>query len=107
MSNATKLLTTDEVLRLVERLSRVPSVARFDRPEEPQAATLAHSLADLEGSFRTTVEVLLPRLLDRSLGPEELNDVLLSIGEELRHVLYHIRDPRYFGYLFDDEDGTS
>lgn len=98
-----RLLTPEEVRRLVERLSRIPAVAKYDRPGEPQAATLAQSLSDLEESFRTTLGVLLPKLLDRSLEPADLNDVLLDIGEELRHVLYHIRDPRFFAYLFGDE----
>jgi len=46
--------------------------------------------------------LLLPKLLNEDLSPEELNEVLLDIGEELRHILYHIKDPRFFGYLTDD-----
>ena len=37
------------------------------------------------------------------MNSEQLNDVLLDIGEELRHVLYHIRDPKFFSYLYDQE----
>jgi SUMO ligase MMS21 Smc5/6 complex component len=97
------MLLTPEVARvLTERLTRISSVCQFDQPGEPQAATIAHSLSDLEQSFRTTLDTLLPKLLDESLTPEQLNDVLLEIGEELRHVLYHVRDPKFFGYLFAD-----
>jgi hypothetical protein len=96
-------MTPTSVARLIERLSQVPSVSQFDQPGEPQSATLAHSLTDLEESFRAVVEVLLPKLLDNSLSPDQLNNVLLDIGEELRHVLYHIRDPKFFAYLFDRE----
>jgi hypothetical protein len=49
------------------------------------------------------LDALLPRLLNDSLEPDELNEVLLDIGEELRHVLYHIRDPKFFGYLIDGD----
>ncbi len=98
-----KLLTPDMARLLTERLSHVLNVSRFDQPGEPQAATLIHSLTDLEESFRTILVTLLPRLLDQRLNSDELNDVLLDIGEELRHVLYHIRDPQFFRYLFDDE----
>lgn len=102
--NASKFqMTPDAARRLAERLSHLKSVSQFDMPEEPQAATLAHSLTDLEKAFREVVDVLLPRLLDETLESDQLNDVLLDIGEELRHVLYHIRDPKFFDYLTDDE----
>jgi hypothetical protein len=35
---------------------------------------------------------------------EDLTDVLHDMGDELRHILYHIRDARYFGYLLDGRD---
>jgi hypothetical protein len=96
-------LTPDAALRLAERLARLKAVSQFDVPGEPQAATLVHSMTDLEGSFRTILDVLLPKLLNASVDTDELNDVLLDIGEELRHVLYHIRDPKFFGYLECDD----
>lgn len=102
MSDARRLITPETASVLIERLSCIPSVRQFDRPEEPQASTIVHSLGDLEQSFRTTLDCLLPRLLDESLAPQQLNDVLLEIGEELRHVLYHVKDPKFFGYLFEE-----
>jgi hypothetical protein len=53
------------------------------------------------------LDILFPRLLDESLAPEKLNDVLLAVGEELRHVLYHIRDPKFFSYLFEDPPASE
>jgi hypothetical protein len=94
-------MTPDVAQKLTRRLALVASVSRFDQSGEPQSATLAHALTDLEKSFREILDRLLPKLLDESLNPDQLDDVLLDIGEELRHVLYHIRDPKYFGYLFD------
>jgi hypothetical protein len=103
--NASRFLMTPEAaMRLTERLARLKSVSQFDKPGEPQAATLAHSLTDLEKSFREVLETLLPRLLDKSLESDQLNDVLLDIGEELRHVLYHIKDPKFFDYLVDHDE---
>jgi hypothetical protein len=101
-----ELLMTPEIARrLTERLSRLSSVSRFDVPGEPQAATLAHSFTDLEKSFHEFLEVLLPNLLDESSDPDQLSNTLLGIGEEFRHILYHIRDPRFFSYLGEDEGG--
>jgi len=88
--------------RLEERLSQISSVARFDKPGEPQSATLTHALTDLEDSFREILDVLLPKLLDESLSSEQLDDVLFDIREELRYILQHIKDPKYFACLLDD-----
>jgi hypothetical protein len=99
VARAGQLLTPEVVLLLEKRLQNVTSVTRFDRAGEPQATTLAHSLADLEESFREVLENLLPRLVDSNLDSGQLNDVLLDIGEELRHIHYHIRDPKFFDYL--------
>ena len=90
--------------QLADRLARLKTVSQFDQPGEPQSATLAHTLMDLEESFRKFLQTLLPKLLDRSLSADQINDVLLDIGEELRHVLYHIRDPEFFGYLIEKEE---
>ena len=31
-----------------------------------------------------------------------IQNALLDIGEELRRILYHIKDPKFFDYLFED-----
>ena len=104
MNRSNPLMTAEAARRLIERLARVKTVSQFDQPGEPQAATLAHSLTDLEKSFREILDALLPKLLNESLDSDQLNDTLLDIGEELRHVLYHIKDPKFFGYLIDDQE---
>lgn len=37
-------------------------------------------------------------------SPAELFDALLDIGEELRHILYHIHDPKFYRYLNGDSE---
>ena len=100
-------MTPEVVQRLSQRLAHVKAISQFDEPGEPQSDTLAHSLTDLEKSFREILDALFPKLLNESLNPEELNDVMLDIGEELRHVLYHIKDPKFFGYLIDDSERAA
>lgn len=46
----------------------------------------------------------LAKLTGKSLGPNEIYPILHDIGEELRHILYHIKDPHYYRYLFGEED---
>jgi hypothetical protein len=99
MSNRTKLLTVDRVIALERRLFSVPEVARFDSPDEPQSHTITHALAGWESSFTTVLDDLLPRLVADDTPTEELNDILQQVGDEPRHILYHVHDAKYFDYL--------
>ncbi len=103
MTKLGPLMTPEAARQLTDRLARLQTVSQFDLPGEPQSATIAHSLTHLEKSFREVLETLLPKLLNGSLNGNQLNDVLLDIGEELRHILYHIKDPKFFGYLIVDD----
>jgi hypothetical protein len=99
MKSYEKRLTPAQVKNLADRLSQLPSVARLDTRNERQGGTIAHALSGFETSFSVVLYVLLPKLLDETQPSEQLDDVLLEIGEELRHILYHVRDTRYFQYL--------
>jgi hypothetical protein len=87
---------------LAERLAQCKEVTRFDEGEECEAWTLAHAFADLEESLRTFLDEQLPRLTEGQLEASEIHELLLEIGEEFRHILYHIKDPKFYRYL-DDE----
>jgi hypothetical protein len=87
-----------DVRRLAEKLRTIAAVSRFDTEGEEQAWTLAQALSDLEGAFRTLVDDLLPRVA-RTDNVTELEDILHAVGEEFRHVLYHLRDCQFYGYL--------
>ena len=92
---------------LAERLSTCEAVMRLDEGEEREAWTLAHALGDLEESFRKLLEDQLPRLAQGQLGGSEINDLLLEIGEEFRHILYHIKDPKFYRYLSRERDACA
>ena len=88
-----------EVIRkLAENLSKSKKVTSDDNGTEQEAWTLAHGFSDLEDSFRTFSGELLPKLLNENLSEEEIDEVLWEIGEEFRHILYHIHDNQYFSY---------
>jgi hypothetical protein len=63
-------------------------------PEE--ADMLVHAFLDLEESLRRFLDEQLPKLADPAAQGEQLEDLLLDIREEFRHVLYHIHDPEFF-----------
>lgn len=87
---------------LAKRLDGCEKVRRYDTTEEKQAWTLAHNLLDLAESFRTFLDEQLPRLQVESLDSDQMHALLLDIGEEFRHVLYHIRDSTFYAYLRDE-----
>lgn len=90
------LQTKDAFKGLVQRLAACPQIARYGS-EEPE--TLAHALSDLEESLRKFLDEQLPKLADPAVQGEELEDLLLDIREEFRHVLYHLHDPEFFRVL--------
>ena len=99
MSGQQLLEDTAALKALAERLAQCKAVTRFDADEEHEAWTLAHAFADLEESFRRFLEEQLPRLTSGQLTGPEIYDLLLEIGEEFRHILYHIKDPKFYQYL--------
>src|SRR5882672_2354924 len=101
-------LLDDQAARkaLADRLSRCQNVTKHDEGEEKEAGILAHAFGDLEESFRAFLDEQLPRLMNDHASPEELVDALLDIGEEFRHILYHIHDPKFYRYL-DDQHGSN
>jgi len=86
---------------LIEVLSRCPAMQKHDRPGEPQAATVAHAFLDLEESFRRFVEEHLVSLTASDLSEDQICDKLQDIGEEFRHILYHLRDMQFYRGMLD------
>ena len=86
------------------RLARIDVVRRFDQEGNLEAETLAQALSELEEPFVRILEKHLPRLLEDQASDEEMVSALYDLGEEFRHVLYHIKDPMYFRHLPNRED---
>lgn len=86
----------DRIDNLRQRLSRCRLVAQYGK-EEP--GTLVHAFSDLEESFRRFVDEQLPKLVDPSMEGEQLEDLLLDVQQEFRHILYHLHDPQLFRVL--------
>jgi hypothetical protein len=56
-------------------------------------------LCDICESTEKVYGDLLPRLRSQAMSGTEVENLLHEIGEEFRHILYHIRDPEFFSYL--------
>jgi hypothetical protein len=98
---------SERIKLLAGNLSKCPEVVKYNRGERNEAWTLAISFAEMSGSFEKLLYEEFPKLMEAHLSPSELNDTLLDIGEELRHILYHIQDPDFYKYLCaTDEEGV-
>jgi len=73
-------------------------VSEFDTKEEPQSWTPAYIFRHLEVSFRKFTDELLLALVQSENRPEQTNASLTDIGDELRHILYHIYDAGYYSH---------
>jgi hypothetical protein len=80
---------------LAQRLAASPALKRFPNPTE-EGQSIAYSLSDLEGSMRVFLDEQLPKLADPSVQGEALEDLILDVREEFRHILYHLHDPEFF-----------
>lgn len=96
-----KRILQDEkaVARLAEWLRQDPKVTDFDSVDRQEAWELAHSFSELEESFCKCLETYFPHLLKPGADAEQINDLLLDIGEEFRHILYHIASTKFYRYL--------
>jgi hypothetical protein len=96
---------------LAEKLKRLSYIDRAHTPfDEPPSWTLAIGLEHIEGSCREYGDQL--RALLRAEAPDEIEDALVQIREELRHVVWHLTSTPYFrdvilSALADEEEPTS
>jgi hypothetical protein len=49
----------------------------------------------------------LPKLANEMASAEDLIDTIHDFGDELRPILYHIYDVKYFGYLLDGPEKSD
>jgi hypothetical protein len=90
------LQNPDQIENLRQRLARCRLVAQYGQEE---SGTLVHAFSDLEESFRRFLDEQLPKLADPSVQGEQLEELLMDVQQEFRHILYHLHDPQLFHVL--------
>ena len=97
----------DETEHLVETLKRIPRVvsaaARRGEPAEAEAWQIATALGDIQESMNRLFFELVPKLRNVPPTDEIAEELLNEIGEEYRHILYHILDTKIFDYVVPRE----
>lgn len=80
----------DRLESVFQILSKIDVVTRRDEGDDSEARTLAYSLVEIEESCRCYLD----RLAKLEAGEDPLGQ-LEEMSEDLRHILYHIRDSRF------------
>jgi hypothetical protein len=89
----------ERMIKITHNIKKSQKVNGFNTDEINEAGTIAHGLLDIEESLNAITHKFLPLLSSENISEEQVDDVLFDIGEELRHILYHIKDMRYYNYL--------
>ena len=98
----------EKLATLSKNLRKSKKVNSFDVDGEKEADTLAYALLDIEESCKSLITEQIPQLILTNTSEEKIDEILLDIGEELRHILYHVKDPRFYEYLREiDPTGRS
>lgn len=84
---------------LIKNLEKSEKVNSYDSEEEKESVRLAHAIIDMSESFKVISDTLAPKLSASNVTEEEVEDILFDIGEELRHIVYHIKDPKFYEYI--------
>lgn len=84
---------------LRRRLQQCREVARSDEGEWSQAGGLSAFLRRSGGSYERLVEDLLPKAVSNDIAGDTLLGVLHEIGEGFRHILYHLKEPKFYRYI--------
>jgi hypothetical protein len=100
-------MTSEEYARewanLAGRLHVLPIASSIAKPGERMNWALAHGLLDIEEASQAFVAKL-TRLKTENLDEAQVKNLLFDIGEDLRHVMYHISDMPFFKYLLPSSD---
>jgi hypothetical protein len=89
----------ENVKILKNNLNISNQVKSFDSNEEKEIDVLPIHLLDIQESSKMIVKLVEDLKSTSILGEDMVNDTLLDIGEELKHILYHIHQSRFFKYV--------
>ena len=83
---------------LIQTLMKSSNVNSLDGEIETEAGNIATSFIDIDESCMK-VSSLIDRLQQNEILKETIDEILIEIGEEFRHILYHLRDMKFYNYL--------
>ncbi len=97
-----KIINNNIVNSLTKRLENLQIVSKYNEGDEKEAYTLAYTFSELEDCFHKLLYELFPKLREKDVSGEKLRDLLFEIGDELRHLNYHLKDPKFFRVYLEE-----
>jgi hypothetical protein len=88
-----------EIKNLVDKLDKCPLIIKLNSQDEKEAVRLANAIFDIKESISIMNNKL--EKLNDTYDSDMLEDILFDIREELRHVLYHVKDSHFFNCLIE------
>lgn len=79
-----------------DMLRKCAAVTRHDSSGHSEADAIAHAVLDMESTFVFLKNEVFPKLSSGALSGDDAVEVLWEIRDQLRHIVYHIRDCKSF-----------
>ena len=91
-----------DINKLEQMFQSMESITKFNTNAQNESNTLAYSFAEIEKTLHMLINNFNSlKKLSFENNEKEVEDILHDIGEDFRHILYHIHDSKYYGYLFE------
>jgi hypothetical protein len=91
----------DKFILLSRNIEKCKRVTRYSTETYNEVDTFVHALIDIEESLKQIINEDIPKLYLNELNEEDIDDIILNIGEEFRHLLYHIKDTKVYNYILE------
>jgi hypothetical protein len=92
---------TDDINALSRKIAECEQIKNYittSGKEDPENCVIAYSLSEIEEACQKIFPEMMRRL-QRAQTSEETFCALSDIREELRHVVYHIKDSKFFNLI--------
>lgn len=90
----------DKIEVLYEKFKTLRIIPKI-KSNEDEAYLLSLALVDIEESANEIIALL--KEINTQNEEESIIENLALIGEDLRHIIYHIKHSKYYDYLMSDD----
>ena len=87
-----------KLMAITENIRKIRRITSHNDGNENEVQALSHGLVDIEEAIKGMGN-LINELYASVLPEQEVEEILIDIGDHLRHIVYHVRDTKYYEYL--------
>lgn len=90
--------TAAKIVALENLLSQFDVIRQYDGDGELEASRIANGVYDIISSAEAIKHIL---KTENPSDQDKMIDMLMEVGEHLRHIDYHLRDMRFFKTIIE------